>query len=573
MQTAHEMPIFSAYLRAGETVARAGDMNLRGGRDTTFSTVMKTTSSVLALTLLASTLTLSASLGACSATAGDGAEDTSIRRTFLAAEIASCVDRVPNGNETDTDCGGSCGKCDTGKGCKVGGDCATNVCRDGLCAGARSANGVRDDDESDVDCGGALAAACNVGQACGAGSDCVTNACDAGKCIASANDAEGIDDGAANAGGVHVQNAQIAKVVPAGGAEAIDRNKVGGVLATDILGSVPANAVSCGGAGAGRNTCGNGNNESCCTTIAVPGGSYHRYKNNALPATVSAFKLDKFEITQGRMRKFFEAKGGNLRGNAPAAGAGAHPLIASSGWRTEWNKRLPANWNEIEMRLVWGCAYGSDNSSYGSTTWTDPSNDNKPITCVDWYTLFAFCAWDGGRLPTDAEWGYAAMGGSEERTYTWGNEAPHANDQSYARLVTDLDGWLMSWPPPPPEANQYWNAPDGPLHISPPGHKPAGKSKWGHMDMNGNVLEWMLDNNDALAGNCVNCANVSWPHLSSSENNTNPLNDNGTIAWASDGGRVLRGGSFEMHPPQNTHRYNAYPVYRTYGRAGGRCAR
>ncbi len=389
---------------------------------------------------------------------------------------------------------------------------------------------------------------CAVGARCAADSDCESSSCVGGRC-AVALESGGADSAGGGAG---------AKNVGAPGAA-----------------SVPANAKSCAGGGAGRATCGSAGNESCCTTIAVPAGSYNRYKNAALPAKVSAFNLDKYEITQGRLRAFFAASGGNLRGNPPAAGAGAHPKIASSGWRSEWNKRLPGSYAEIQGRLVDGCAFGSDNASYGSTTWTTGGgNDDKPVTCIDWYTLFAFCAWDGGRLPTDAEWGYAAMGGADQRTYTWGNAAPHADDPTgYSRVVHYLDGWQMSWPLSPPASNADWNAADGPKHIAPPGKKPAGKAKWGHMDLNGNVLEWMLDSNDAPTGTCNDCANVAWPKLAAGETSPYPLKADGTPAWASDGGRVLRGGSFEEHPLQNTHRFKNYPVWRTYARAGGRCAR
>jgi hypothetical protein len=59
-------------------------------------------------------------------------------------------------------------------------------------------------------------------------------------------------------------------------------------------------------------------------------------------------------------------------------------------------------------------------------TWTDTvgPNENLPMNCVPWYKAFAFCVWDGGRLPTEAEWNYAATGGNEQRKYPWGSTAP-----------------------------------------------------------------------------------------------------------------------------------------------------
>src|ERR1700730_5736435 len=59
-------------------------------------------------------------------------------------------------------------------------------------------------------------------------------------------------------------------------------------------------------------------------------------------------------------------------------------------------------------------------------TWTASagSHENLPINCVNWYEAYSFCIWDGGFLPSEAEWEYAAAGGARQRTYPWGPTAP-----------------------------------------------------------------------------------------------------------------------------------------------------
>ena len=101
--------------------------------------------------------------------------------------------------------------------------------------------------------------------------------------------------------------------------------------------------------------------ESCCTSIVVPGGTFPMGREtetcvsctDGCPsemecnsdeqperlATVSSFALDRFEVTVGRFRAFIEA-GGGTQGDPPAAGSGAHPLIAGSGWDGVWNTEL-----------------------------------------------------------------------------------------------------------------------------------------------------------------------------------------------------------------------------------------
>jgi hypothetical protein len=97
----------------------------------------------------------------------------------------SCVDGVRDGDESDIDCGGAaCDKCAVGQACVVGGDCQTATCgANGRCVlpAASCRDGVKDGTETDVDCGGACPR-CVLGQVCGANADCVGGVCRAGRC-------------------------------------------------------------------------------------------------------------------------------------------------------------------------------------------------------------------------------------------------------------------------------------------------------------------------------------------------------------------------------------------------------
>ena len=159
--------------------------------------------------------------------------------------------------------------------------------------------------------------------------------------------------------------------------------------------------------------CGVQNDADCCGAATVPGGTYNRLNTAVAPATVSAFGLDTFEVTVGRFRAFVDAYPGLM----PQPGDGANPHLPGSGWQAAWTAKLPPT----QAALI--AALQCPNASPSYVTWTNTpaNNENTPVSCLTWYTAFAFCAWDAGRLPTLAEWDFAAVGGGEQRPYPWGS--------------------------------------------------------------------------------------------------------------------------------------------------------
>jgi formylglycine-generating enzyme required for sulfatase activity len=88
---------------------------------------------------------------------------------------------------------------------------------------------------------------------------------------------------------------------------------------------------------------------------------------------------------------------------------------------------------------------------------------DHPRVCVTWYEAEAYANWRGGRLPTEAEWEYAARG-PESSVYPWGNEW----DEAKANVVNSTS-------------------------PKPVGSYPAGASWIGALDMSGNAMEWVSD--------------------------------------------------------------------------------
>jgi formylglycine-generating enzyme len=296
-------------------------------------------------------------------------------------------------------------------------------------------------------------------------------------------------------------------------------------------------------------TCGPAGNDDCCNSPEVPGGTFYRSYdlagdadsgNKIFPATVSSFRLDKYEVTVGRFRAFVEA-GMGTRATAPASGAGAHAHIPRSGWDLAWNTGLPATTDVLAVQL---------NCDPSFQTWTDlpGPNEARPMNCLSWYEAMAFCVWDGGYLPTELEWNYAAAGGDRQRAYPWSSVlAPLFLDSSYASYG-DYEGMTIY--------HCYGDGAPGcdRTDLVEVGTKPRGDGRWGQSDLAGNVAEWTLDWYATYVNPCTDCANL-----------TNP----GQPSY-----RVFRGGNY-LHPPAlvrtGTQNFNE-PTYSTTIN-GVRCAR
>ncbi len=125
--------------------------------------------------------------------ADDVDEDTDDGGSDATAEPA-CDDGLRNGDESDVDCGGSCDPCALRSACTTGTDCDSSLCDGGVCVDERCLDGGVSEGETDVDCGGEFCAPCSTGEACLVGDDCEEAVCVDSVCAVPACD-DGVRNG------------------------------------------------------------------------------------------------------------------------------------------------------------------------------------------------------------------------------------------------------------------------------------------------------------------------------------------------------------------------------------------
>jgi formylglycine-generating enzyme required for sulfatase activity len=399
--------------------------------------------------------------------------------------------------------------------CSANSDCASNVCSSGTCQPPPPPT---------------CSPNCANGAACTAGSDCASNICTSGACQ---------------------------PPPPPACSPSCPLGAICGT-STDCASNVCANGVcqqpSCAGSGPGVSACGASSN-SCCTSPEVPAGTYDRNYSplpqggvsaENQPATLSGFRLDTYEVTVGRFRPFVAAWNGG-QGFLPAAGSGMHAHLnggqglaafgAPSGnaFETGWGPSDDGNIAPTTTNLL----------SCTPSTWTATpgAQEDLPINCVNWYEAQAFCIWDGGFLPSEAEREYAAAGGNQQREFAWGwGTASPSNQYGVYSCNYPTNNTVL---PNSSCAN--------PASVAPVGGASLGAGLWGQMDLSGNLFDWNVDwyTAGAFVEPCTDCFDARSTQM-----------------------RVIKGGawsstSVSMVP---SARAGFYPAVRT-GYVGFRCAR
>lgn len=227
----------------------------------------------------------------------------------------------------------------------------------------------------------------------------------------------------------------------------------------------------------------------------IPGGTFDMGGDNKQASQdefpkhmvkVDAFWMDAAEVTNAQFKAFVDATGyittaeqkldwEELKKSLPPGTPKPDDemLVPASLVFTPANQPVDLNnyaqWWRWERGADWRHPQGSQSSITGK--------DNYPVVHISWDDAMAYCKWAGKRLPTEAEWEFAARGGLNNAVYPWGNEHVNAG-------TAKTNSWEGDFP--------YRNEQKDGFFTSAP-VKQYQPNKYGLYDMAGNVWEWCSD--------------------------------------------------------------------------------
>lgn len=233
------------------------------------------------------------------------------------------------------------------------------------------------------------------------------------------------------------------------------------------------------------------------------------------PVRLRSFALDRTEVTNARYRKFLEA----------IEASGEHRRCHPD--EPKGKSHRPRYWGTFNPLLA--DAQYALTAPFNASTFTA---DDKPVVGVDWFDAFAYAAWAGSRLPTEAEW-EAACRGADGRRWPWGND--------WAWGKANIGGERKGADVPSKGHDK-----DGFIYPAPVGSFPEGRSPVGCDDLAGNAAEWVADFYQAEAY--------------ATADRDNPRGPTEGVE------RVVRGGSSQSSPSQVrcAARASREPSFRTF---------